>query len=197
MTTQQGGDGPAAAGILLDRTRFFNRMIRALTGTLEATVGLGDAEAFVTSVGSELGDTISADYARVLGEAPRDAEALAEMLVDFEARIGGAFRVVSVGADEIVLANTACPFAEGAHNRPSLCMMTTTVFGRIAAGAAGHARVSIDEAIESAEDERKEQLLNDLSRLSREQKDMGAGWESFRPAIFRRSRTNQTDEPTR
>ncbi len=55
----------------------------------------------------------------------------------------------------------------------------------------------LDEAIEAGEEERKEQILDDLSRLSREQKDMGAGWESFRPAVFRRSRTNQTDEPSR
>ncbi|MFW6199984.1 MAG: toprim domain-containing protein, partial [Gemmatimonadota bacterium] len=55
----------------------------------------------------------------------------------------------------------------------------------------------LDEAVESKEEERKEQLLDELNRLSREQKDMGAGWESFRPAVFRRSRTNQTDEPSR
>jgi len=147
MTTQQGGDALAAADIPLDRTRFFNQVIRALTGTLESTVGLEDAEAFITSVGSELGEAIGADYARALGGGPSDVQTLAAVLVDLKARIGGAFRVVSVDAGEIVLANTACPFAEAVHNRPSLCMMTTTVFGRIAATASGHARVSIDEAI--------------------------------------------------
>ena len=55
----------------------------------------------------------------------------------------------------------------------------------------------LDEAIEAGDEERKEQILDELNRLSREQKDMGAGWESFRPAAFRRSRTNQTDEPSR
>ncbi|SDU15823.1 diguanylate cyclase [Stappia sp. ES.058] len=56
-------------------------------------------------------------------------------------------RVESIDGDEIVLVNSRCPFAEQVKGRPSLCMMTTNVFGRIVATANGYAHVEIVEAI--------------------------------------------------
>ena len=47
----------------------------------------------------------------------------------------------------IVLGNRACPFGELVRDRPSLCMMTSNVFGRIAAENLGYARVELRETI--------------------------------------------------
>ncbi len=46
-----------------------------------------------------------------------------------------------------MLGNRACPFAEKVVGRPALCMMTSNVFGVIAAQNLGYAKVVIEEAI--------------------------------------------------
>ena len=56
--------------------------------------------------------------------------------------------LVDVGTNaEIVLGNRACPFAEKVVGRPALCMMTSNVFGGIAAENLGYAKVVIEKAI--------------------------------------------------
>ena len=50
-------------------------------------------------------------------------------------------------SDRVVLGNRKCPFGRNVEGRPSLCMMTSNVFGRIAAENLGYSRVRIDEAI--------------------------------------------------
>ncbi|MEX1039691.1 MAG: methanogen output domain 1-containing protein, partial [Pirellulaceae bacterium] len=57
------------------------------------------------------------------------------------------FYVIEEDEDKIVLGNRACPFGEMVEGRPSLCMMTSNVFGTIAAENLGYAKVSIEEAI--------------------------------------------------
>ncbi|MTI44185.1 transcriptional regulator, partial [Roseibium hamelinense] len=49
--------------------------------------------------------------------------------------------------EKIVLRNSRCPFGEKVKGRPSLCMMTTNVFGRITANNTGYAKVHIEQAI--------------------------------------------------
>src|SRR5690606_21333680 len=43
--------------------------------------------------------------------------------------------------------NNACPFGSFVEGRPSLCMMTSNVFGSITAENLGYARVEIQEAV--------------------------------------------------
>lgn len=147
MLEDQVPTGTADIDVPLNQTAFFNSIIRSLSGTLETTVGLEDAEAFITTVGAELSDQIGEDYARALGRNKHNIQQLADVLVDLKARIGGKFRLVSISEDEIILANAECPFGDKVAARPSLCMMTTTVFGRLVAESNGYARVKIDEAI--------------------------------------------------
>ena len=67
--------------------------------------------------------------------------------VDLSHRIGGDFYVIEQTPDRVVLGNRKCPFGRHAEGRPSLCMMTSNVFGRIAAENLGYSRVRLDEAI--------------------------------------------------
>ena len=69
------------------------------------------------------------------------------MLVDLKRRIQGGFFIVEEDDEKIVLANNACPFAEKVVGRPALCMMTSNVFGVIAAENLGYAKVAIEQAI--------------------------------------------------
>ncbi len=69
------------------------------------------------------------------------------MLVDLKQRIQGDFYIIEEREDRIVLGNRQCPFGGYVEGRPSLCMMTSNVFGRIAAENLGYARVDIEQSI--------------------------------------------------
>ena len=69
------------------------------------------------------------------------------MLVDLKRRIQGDFRVIEEDADRIVLGNRACPFGDKVLGRPSMRMMTSNVFGHIAADNLGYARVELQETV--------------------------------------------------
>jgi len=49
--------------------------------------------------------------------------------------------------NKIVFDNNACPFAEKVKDRRSMCMMTSNVFGVIAAENLGYAKVVLDKTI--------------------------------------------------
>ena len=68
-------------------------------------------------------------------------------IIDLKARIDCDFYLKAKMPDKIVLGNTRCPFGEHVADRPSLCMMTSNVFGRIAAENLGYAKVEIEQAI--------------------------------------------------
>lgn len=146
MSQATSNDKPVF-NVELDDVSFFQGMIGTLAGTLEEVVGLEDASSFVGVVGGKIGDDLASQYVSDLKGRPPGAEVIGAILVDLKARIGGTFRVESASDEEIVLVNTRCPFAEQVKGRPSLCMMTTNVFGRIVATANGYAHVEIEEAI--------------------------------------------------
>jgi predicted ArsR family transcriptional regulator len=69
------------------------------------------------------------------------------VLVDLKRRIEGDFFVIEENDDKIVLGNRQCPFAEKVVGRPSMCMMTSNVFGHIAADNLGYSKVALRETI--------------------------------------------------
>ena len=133
--------------VALDRDIFLRSLLRELAGTLQEVVGLDEAAGFVSVVGQRIGDDINAQYKAALGVSGLDRHQVAEVLVDLKRRIRGDFYVIEETADKIVLGNRVCPFAEKVVDRPALCMMTSNVFGVIAAENLGYAKVAIEEAI--------------------------------------------------
>ena len=131
----------------LERDVFLRTLLRHLAGTLQDVVGLEEASGFVSLVGQQMGDEIGADYRAALGVEKLDRSQVAMVLVDLKQRIQGDFRVVEESDDRIVLESSTCPFGDKVLGRPSLCMMTSNVFGAIAAENLGFARVSIEKAI--------------------------------------------------
>jgi predicted ArsR family transcriptional regulator len=137
----------ARADLPLNRDLFLRTLLRHLAGTLQKVVGLEEASGFISVVGQEIGDEINAGYRAALGVSALSREQVSDVLVDLKRRINGDFFVIEQDDDKIVFGNRACPFAEKVIGRPALCMMTSNVFGNIAAENLGYSKVVIEQAI--------------------------------------------------
>ena len=137
----------ACAPIGRDRDQFLRELLRELAAVLEKTVGLEEAEGFISLVGARVGEMMNGEYRAAAGQSPLSLEQVADALVDLKRRIGGGFSVESLDESGITLVNTACPFGAYVRNRASLCMMTSNVFGRIAADNLGYANVALEQTL--------------------------------------------------
>lgn len=137
----------SALAVPLERDVFLRSLIRELSGTLQDVVGLEEASGFISVVGQRIGDQINADYKAALQVSSLTRSQVADVLVDLKRRINGDFYVIEESDKHIVLGNRACPFADKVVGRPSMCMMTSNVFGVIAAENLGYARVVLEETI--------------------------------------------------
>ena len=133
--------------IPLERDVFLRNLLRHLAGTLQDVVGLQEASGFVSVVGQEIGDEINRTYKNALAVSNLSRDQVGEVLVDLKRRIQGDFYIIEEDEDKIVLGNHACPFGEKVIGRPALCMMTSNVFGSIAADNLGYSKVVIEQAI--------------------------------------------------
>jgi len=138
--------------VTLNSDAFFKRLITEMTRTLEDVVGTEEASGLISLVGNSIGRQINQDYAAHLPDKDISFSIIPEILVDLKRRIGGEFRVQSLSSERIVLVNTQCPFGKDVVGKPSLCMMTSNVFGRVVADNLGYARVLLDETIASGAD---------------------------------------------
>ncbi|MGK7865398.1 methanogen output domain 1-containing protein [Falsiroseomonas sp. E2-1-a4] len=131
----------------LERDVFLRRLLRELAGTLQDVVGLEEASGYISVVGAAMGEHIDGAYRHALAVDRLSREQVSTVLVDLKRRIQGDFFIVEETEDRIVLGNRACPFGELVLGRPSLCMMTSNVFGSIAAQNLGYAGVALDRTI--------------------------------------------------
>ncbi|GAB2914213.1 methanogen output domain 1-containing protein [Rheinheimera gaetbuli] len=130
------------------KEEFLLQIVSQLSKTLEDVVGLEDAEGFISLVGARMGKLLDADYHAAANLKDNfDLDTVARVLVDLKHRIEGNFKIDSVSPNKIVLLNSRCPFGEKVIGKPSLCMMTSNVFGRIVADNLGYAKVELDETI--------------------------------------------------
>ena len=136
----------------LERDVFLRTLLRHLAGTLQDVVGLEEASGFVSVVGQKIGDDINSAYTSALAVDQLSREQVADVLVDLKRRIQGDFFIIEEDDEKIVLGNRACPFAEKVVGRPALCMMTSNVFGSIAAANLGYAKVVLEQAIARGDD---------------------------------------------
>ncbi len=141
------GDRIAAVDIPLERDSFLRTLVRELSGTLQDVVGLEEASAFVSVVGQRVGDQINQTYRNALQLESLPREQVRDVLVDLKKRIKGDFYVIEEDEEKIVFGNRHCPFAEKVVGRPSMCMMTSNVFGVIAAENLGYSKVVLEETI--------------------------------------------------
>lgn len=142
----------ASVGVSLDRDSFMRELIRELSGSLQDVVGLEEAKGFVSVVGQTMGRMIDGQYREALGATRLTRGQVTDVLVDLKRRIEGDFYVIEQDDEKIVLGNRACPFGDKVHGRPALCMMTSNVFGSIAADNLGYAKVELQETIATGSD---------------------------------------------
>jgi predicted ArsR family transcriptional regulator len=135
------------AEVPLERDLFVRTLVGHLAATLQEVVGLDEASGFVSVVGQRIGDEIDASYRQALDVPQLTRGQVAAVLVDLKRRIQGDFFIVEESDEKIVLGNRACPFGEKVVGRPALCMMTSNVFGSIAAENLGYAKVVLEKAI--------------------------------------------------
>jgi predicted ArsR family transcriptional regulator len=140
-------DRAAQLEVPLDRDVFLRTLIRELSGLLEDVVGVQEAAGFISVVGQNVGDQMNADYRRAFAVENLNREQVADVLVDLKRRIQGDFYIIEETPEKIVLGNRACPFAEKVIGRTSMCMMTSNVFGAIAAQNLGYAKVELQQTI--------------------------------------------------
>lgn len=140
-------DRADALDVALDRDLFLRTLVRELSGTLQDVVGLDEAAGFISVVGQAMGREIDGAYRAALEVDRLSREQVAGVLVDLKRRIQGDFYVVEADEEKIVLGNRACPFADKVLGRPAMCMMTSNVFGVIAAENLGYAKVELQETI--------------------------------------------------
>lgn len=135
------------ADVALNRDLFLRSLLRELAGTLESVVGLEDASGYISVVGGAIGNQINQAYKKEIAVQKLSREEIGQVLVDLKRRIEGDFYIIEADETKIVLGNNACPFGKFVEGRPSLCMMTSNVFGTITADNLGYANVVIEEAI--------------------------------------------------
>ncbi len=133
--------------IPLSQDDFMRDLIRELAGTLEDVVGLEDASGYISVVGQLIGEKIDSSYRNALSVDTLNREQVGDVLVDLKRRINGKFFIIEETEEKIVLGNHRCPFGDKVIGRPSMCMMTSNVFGHIAAQNLGYAKVSLEETI--------------------------------------------------
>ena len=138
---------PAQLDLPLERDIFLRTLIRELSGTLQDVIGLDEASGFISVVGQRMGEHIDRDYRAALNVTRLTRPQVAEVLVDLKRRIEGQFFVIEESDDKIVLGNHACPFGDKVLGRPAMCMMTSNVFGAIAANNLGYAKVELKATI--------------------------------------------------
>lgn len=137
----------------LERDVFLRTLIRHLAGALEDVVGLKEASGFISIVGQRMGDEINDAYKAALNVSQLDRAQVAEVCVDLKRRIQGDFYVISEDDEKIVFGNRACPFNEKVLGRAALCMMTSNVFGTIAAENVGYGKVVLERTIANGDPE--------------------------------------------
>jgi predicted ArsR family transcriptional regulator len=137
----------AVLDVPLERDVFLRALIGELAQTLQEVVGLEEASGLISVVGQRVGEMLDKEYKSALQESSLSTPQVAHVLVDLKRRIQGDFFIVEMDEEKIVFGNRACPFAEKVRGRPALCMMTSNVFGSIAAENRGYAKVELQETI--------------------------------------------------
>jgi hypothetical protein len=113
---------------------FLRALAVQLAQTIEIQHGQDAADAAVAQVGTDVGGRMLDEFRVAEAVADRmTPDEIGRCYVRLKHAIDGGFRVVEASAQRIVLVNDRCPFGEVVRQAPSLCRMTSSVFGGIAA----------------------------------------------------------------
>lgn len=116
------------------RESFLRALVVQLAQTLELDHGPDAADSAVTQVGTDVGGRMEEEFRlaeQIVGRM--SPEQMGQCYTRLKHAIGGGFYVIEASEKRVVLGNTRCPFGDVVRRAPSLCRMTSSVFGGIAA----------------------------------------------------------------
>ncbi|KHE67153.1 methanogen output domain 1-containing protein [Halobacillus sp. BBL2006] len=128
----------------LSGTLFLSKLITQYAHLHERTVGK-HAEEYIRQLGIRTGEWIETFYSEKSEKWSVDR--YAQVIVDIKNSIGGHFRISEVHPDRVIVKAEGCPFGEVVKDAPHLCMMTSSVFGGIAARRMGYGKVNLRKRI--------------------------------------------------
>ena len=137
----------AALPIRRNRALFLKELLSEVSDALESRLGPEEAESLIAVVGGRIGEAMDREYKSIFELERFNAHQIAHLLVDLKSRIDGGFAIESIDDEKIVLVNDQCPFGEHVNGRPAFCMMTSNVFGWIAAKNLGYASVELAKTL--------------------------------------------------
>lgn len=124
----------ATPGMGFGKEPFLRALVVQLAEAVEQQQGPTAAARSVAEVGTAVGGRMEEEYRSAAAIVGRLApEQIADCYVRLKHAIDGGFYVIEATPQRIVLGNTRCPFGEVVQRAPSLCRMTSSVFGGIAA----------------------------------------------------------------
>lgn len=131
------------------REPFLRALVVELAESIDSTQGPAIAEGAIAQVGAKVGQQIEHAFRAETGLTDTmTPEQIAALYVGLKSAIGGDFYVIDVSDDKIVLGNRRCPFGDAVKQAPSLCRMTSSVFGGIGARSTGRdVAVHLEERI--------------------------------------------------
>jgi anti-sigma regulatory factor (Ser/Thr protein kinase) len=113
---------------------FLRALVVQLAQTIEVQHGQDSADAAVAQVGTDVGGQMEEEFRLAMAITGRmTPEQIGRCYVRLKHAIDGGFRVLEATPERIVLVNDRCPFGTAVQQAPSLCRMTSSVFGGIAA----------------------------------------------------------------
>lgn len=119
---------------LFARETFLRALVVELADGVEFEQGPAVAESAIAKVGSVVGGQMEQALRQHREtDVAFSSDEIASFYVELKAAIGGDFYVISVDDERIVMGNRRCPFGSVVQHAPSLCRMTSSVFGGIAA----------------------------------------------------------------
>jgi predicted ArsR family transcriptional regulator len=136
--------GEQSQTVALTEVSFLRKFIRHITGTLEELVGLDEAAGYICTVAQRMGEQLNESYRLSLGLERLNRKQVCKVITDLGKRINA--EIVFEDKEKIVLEGCTCPYGADVADRPSMCMMTTSMLGVIAAENLGYAKVSIEES---------------------------------------------------
>ncbi len=128
---------------------FLRALVVQLAQAIEVQHGQDAADAAVAQVGTDVGGQMEDEFRAAMTITERmTPEQMGACYVRLKHAIDGGFRVLEATPERIVLVNDRCPFGPAVQQAPSLCRMTSSVFGGIAArNSEGGASVLLEERI--------------------------------------------------
>jgi predicted ArsR family transcriptional regulator len=133
--------------IEFDRHGLASTLIADMAGLLENIAGVEDACAYVSGIAARLEADVEKQYKAALGVQHLNRNQLIDVLIDLKNRAGGEFSLIEQDEDRLVFQNRTCPLGPAAANHPSLCMLTSNMFGRLTANTVGYAAVDLERTI--------------------------------------------------